>query len=319
MTGREDKSNRNGGGAAGALARGARRLIDRPIIVIGCNRSGTTLLFRNLSEHPAAWSLYEESQQVFYRHFPIDPEQGDRLTAPPDAAVARAIHERFYAEAHNKERFGDVPGLRWIPRKLLQRPVGRLYKRAPLRLVEKTPANSLRIPFLDALFPDARYLFLVRRPEDVISSLMEGWKNWSRKRGDPGAEWRFTRWHYLVPPGWRDWTGRPLQEICAFQWVTATGTAWEDLERHCRGRYLLLRHEEATADPIGTYAAIRAFCELPPSGSFDRMVAASARRVFTHGGSRPRPDKWRDLHRAEVESVRPMFQDLLTRLYPAAA
>lgn len=291
-------------------------LIDRPILVIGCNRSGTTLLFRNLGEHPVTWSLYEESQHLFYRHFPIHPELGDRLTAPPTPDQRRAIVASFYREAHNKEYFGDTPGLRWVPRKLLQRPVGRLYKRPPLRLVEKTPANSLRVPFLDALFPDARYLFLVRRAEDVISSLMEGWKNWSRRGVDRGAPWRYTRWHYLVPPGWQAWTGRPLEEICAFQWVEATRLAWEDLERHCRGRYLLLRHEEATARPLEVYQAIRTFCELPPSPLFDRLVAASARRVFTHGGSEPRPGKWRELHRAEVERVRPMFQALLDELYP---
>jgi hypothetical protein len=68
---------RAGGDRAGERPE-SERLIDRPIIVIGCNRSGTTLLFRNLSEHPLTWSLYEEGQHVFYRHFPIDPDRGDR-------------------------------------------------------------------------------------------------------------------------------------------------------------------------------------------------------------------------------------------------
>ena len=30
-------------------------MIEKPIFIIGCNRSGTTLLFRNLSEHPELW------------------------------------------------------------------------------------------------------------------------------------------------------------------------------------------------------------------------------------------------------------------------
>ncbi|HUF76891.1 MAG TPA: hypothetical protein VMM35_11465, partial [Longimicrobiales bacterium] len=34
-----------------------RMKIRAPVIVLGCNRSGTTLLFRNLSFHPPLWSL----------------------------------------------------------------------------------------------------------------------------------------------------------------------------------------------------------------------------------------------------------------------
>ena len=293
----------------------ASPLMDRPVFVIGCNRSGTTLLFSNLGEHPRVWTLYEEAQHVFYRHFPIDPELGDRVVAVPSPEVGQAIAEALYQKAHNKEVFRDGRFGRWIPRKLLQRPMNRLYKRPPIRLVEKTPANSLRIPFLSALFPDARFLFIVRRAEDVISSLMEGWKNWS---GTGDGEWTYGRWHYLVPPGWRSWVDRPLQEICAFQWVEANGTAWEDLERHCPGRYLLIRHEDAVARPSEIYSRVLDFCQLPTFRNLDNLLAAQRHRVFTHGGSAPRPEKWMQLHRSEVESVRPMFRDLMARLYPDA-
>jgi hypothetical protein len=291
----------------------AGKLLDRPIIVIGCNRSGTTLLFNNLGEHPETWSLYEESQEIFYRHFPIDPEAGDRLTVAPAPDVGRLITEALFAQSHNKEVVRDTPLLRLLPRKLLQRPVNRLYKRPPIRLVEKTPANSLRIPFLSALFPDAKFLFLVRRAEDVISSLMEGWKHWS---GTGAGAWKYGKWHYLVPPGWQAWTAEPLPRICAFQWVESTRTAWADLEHHCPDRYLLVRHEDAIARPADVYRRILDFCELPPSRSFEGLLAAQARRVFTHGGSAPRPDKWRALHGAEIETVRPMFQDLMRQFYP---
>lgn len=288
-------------------------LIDRPIFIIGCNRSGTTLMFLNLSEHPKTWSLYEESQHVFYRHYPIHPEFGDRLVEAPPPAVAEEIERTFFREAHNKQIFGDVPVLKYIPRKLLQRQLNWTYKRAPLRLVEKTPANSLRIPFLARLFPEARFVFLIRRAEDVISSLMEGWKYWSRTGTGP---WRFGNWHYLVPPGWQGYTERPLEEICAFQWVESNRIAWEDLNRHCSDRFILVRHEDAMADPYSVYREILDFCELPTSAFFRRQLAGLERRVFTHHGSEPRPAKWMQLHRGEVESVRPLFQPLQDRFYP---
>lgn len=292
-----------------------RKLIDRPILIIGCNRSGTTLLFNNLSEHPEAWSLYEESQHIFYRHYPIHPELGDRLVAPPSDEVAADIIQSFFDTAHNKEKFCDHRVLGRIPRKLLQRPVGALYKRAPLRLVEKTPANCLRIPFLVELFPDAIFVFLVRRAEDVISSLMEGWKNWS---GTGTGVWRYGDWHYIVPPGWQDWTNRSLQEICAFQWVHANRTAWEDLNRYCAGKFAVVRHEDAVANPQETFERLREFCQLRTSPFFDQLVGRVEERVFTHGGSSPQVAKWKKLHYREVESVRPMFQPLMDELYGAS-
>lgn len=287
-------------------------LLDRPIIIIGCNRSGTTLLFRNLSEHPATWSLYVEGRSLFYRYFSVDPEAGDRIReAAPEKA--RSLVTDLYDGVHNKEYFRDRPLLGKIPRKMIQQPLNRVYKRPPLRLVEKTPSNCFRVPLLARLFPDARFLFLVRRPEATISSLMEGWKNWSGVVDD--AEWRYGAWHYLVPPGWTRMRGRPLAEICAFQWTTANRTAWADLKRLRGDDFLMLRHERLLADPRTEYSRILEFCQLPPSRSFDRVIGDISSRIFTTGGTSPRPDKWRSLHGDEIESVRAEFEPLKRELY----
>jgi hypothetical protein len=273
--------------------------LPRPIFVIGCNRSGTTLLFNNLSAHPLTWSLYIEGQDVFSRHFPLQADRGEQVAAEADRTVATAIRDELYSRAHNKEYFQDRPLLRHIPRKMLQRPLGALYKGRQIRLVEKTPANCLRIPLLHQIFPDARYLFLVRRGQDVVSSLMEGWKNWSRT----GDDWHYTKWHYLAPAGWQDYRDRPLQEICAFQWIQSTVEAWDALNRLAGENFLLLRHEELMSNPREEYRKVLAFCDLPASAHLDRLLGKIQARVFTTGGSKPRPDKWRALHEKEILSV----------------
>jgi hypothetical protein len=141
---------------------------------------------------------------------------------------------------------------------------------------------------------------------------MEGWKIWS---GTGSGEWTFTKWHYLVPPGWREWTGRRLEEICAHQWVTSVGTALNDLRDWCHDRVLRLRHEDALADPSGTYARILKFCDLPDSDYFQRQFAEIQSRAYTHRGSAPAEDKWRRLHLEEIEAVRPMFAKLRAELF----
>lgn len=80
---------------------------------------------------------------------------------------------------------------------------------------------------------------------------------------------------------------------------------------------MLVRHEDALKVPHATYQEILEFCDLPSSDHFDRQVARSAARVFTHGGSKPRAEKWKELHEREIEAVRPMFQPLLDRFYAA--
>ena len=42
-------------------------------------------------------------------------------------------------------------------------------------LLEKTVSNSLRVPFVDAIFPEARYIHLVRDGRDVATSAMKEW------------------------------------------------------------------------------------------------------------------------------------------------
>ena len=293
----------------------SQQRFEKPIFVLGCNRSGTTLLFRNLGGHPDLWTYYEELPDVFYRWFPVDPELGDRVNRPPTQQEAEGIAGDLFRKAHNKELHRDIPVLRHLSRKLFQRPISRPFKSPPIRFVEKTPSNSLRVPLLAALFPDARFIYLIRRPEDVISSLMEGWKIWTN--GRRGERWEFTEWreHYVRPPGWRQWRGRSLQEICAFQWVATNEIALKDLERHCPDRHMIVRHEAALADPAGVYDRLREFCDLAPSGSFRELVNRTDERIFTHGGSPPRPEKWKALHEDEVESVRPMFQGLRDQLY----
>ena len=293
----------------------------QPVFILGCNRSGTTLLFQNLSQHPHAWSLYIEGQDHFYRHYPQDDTLGDRLVNPPAPTVRDALAAGLYRAAHNKERFKDTPLLAAIPRKAFQRAWSWLYKPRTLRLVEKTPANTLRIPFLAAAFPDARFVFLARRGEDVVSSLMEGWKLWSRPTIGDGP-WRYTRWHYLAPPGWQAWRDRPLEEICAFQYVESNRLALDDLAALPPERYRIVRHEELLAAPAEGYAALLGFLELPPSPYLSQLVLSSGERVFTTGGSAPKPDKWKTLHPREIERIQPLLAPIHARLdgaLPAAA
>ncbi len=105
-----------------------------------------------------------------------------------------------------------------------------------MRLLEKTPKNALRVPFLLEVFPDAQFIFLHREPRANLSSMMQAWraKGWVTYRQLPG--WPGP-WSLLLPPGYERLQGRPLEEIVAFQWRVANETILDDLADLPRERW----------------------------------------------------------------------------------
>jgi hypothetical protein len=122
---------------------------------------------------------------------------------------------------------------------------------------------------------------VVRRGKAIVSSLMEGWKLWNRVL--EGGSWSYTKWHYLVPSGCQAYAQRPLEEICALQWIESNRLAREDLDRLVPDRYLPDRHEDLLADPAGNYGRILEFCELRDSPYFRSVVERANEKEYTLG------------------------------------
>ncbi len=117
-------------------------------------------------------------------------------------------------------------------------------------IAEKNPKHVLRLPFLAALLPHARFLHIVRDGRDVCASLM------FRNRG--------ANWGHLEIPGWRDLLERYPQENwirCAHQWHDAVAIARNDAVA-LGDRYMEVRYEDLVCDPAATVTASLRFCGL---------------------------------------------------------
>lgn len=193
----------------------------QPLIIVSAPRAGSTLLLETLANFPELWTIGEESHEIFEGIPALHPAAHGYVSnglgaADLTPALAEQLCDRFARQLR------DRTGRLWIELPSQEQP-------AAVRLLEKTPKNALRIPFLQALFPDARFLFLHRTPAENIASILDGWQ--SRRfiayHALPG--WPPGAWSFLLTPGWEQLVGRPLVEVAVQQWRVANETILADL------------------------------------------------------------------------------------------
>jgi hypothetical protein len=111
--------------------------------------------------------------------------------------------------------------------------LGRLTLNDPRRLVLKSPTHSCRIPKLLQLFPDARFLHIVRDPYALLSSTVNLWKTLYETHG-------------LQKP-----TFAGLEEHVLTTFTHLYNRIEEGKKLLPRGRYHEMRYEDLLADPVG--------------------------------------------------------------------
>ncbi len=258
----------------GTRTSGTGRRLERPVFIVSSPRSGSSLLFESLARAKGLFTIGGESHEVFERNRELHPASrgwhSNRLDAGDvTPALATRLDETFAARA--RDRDGRVP-------------VGR----APIRLLEKTPKNALRIPFLAEAFPDAGFLYLHRDPKPTISSMLDAWRSerFVTYRGLPG--WGDAPWSMLLVPGWEDYIGLPLEDVAARQWAATVSMLLDDLEALPADRWCAVSHEEMLADPNGVVGGLADRLGL----EWDRPLPAQLPNSKTTLDA-PAADKWK--------------------------
>ena len=178
---------------------------DQPVFIVSPPRSGSTLLFETLAQAANAFTIGDESHALIEGMNALHPSvrgfESNRLDAGAAGSDIAANHLRL--------RFREA----LIDRDKKAPPV------FPVRMLEKTPKNALRIPFLSRVFPEAHFIYLYRDVRSVLSSMIEAWLS-GRFRTYPRLPgWNGPEWSLALTPGWRDLNGKPLHEIVATpQW-----------------------------------------------------------------------------------------------------
>lgn len=272
-------------------------VLREPLIIVSAPRAGSNLLFEQLSLNPGIWTIGGESHGI-YRAFPKLRAQNAQLDSGrleeshADPATCEDLRACFLALL--RDHRGD-PYLRLPPD-----------ARPPqVTFLEKTPRNALNLPFLLALFPDARFLFLHRDPRQNVASLVDAWQVGLRTgrfvtfRDLPG--WDRPAWCFVLPPGWRSMRDKSLAEIAAFQWAETNRILLQDLSKLDRRRWFAVGYDALVARPAETLAAIGEFAGIPVAAAIlDQDVLPLSRTAL----SAPDPDKWRK-HETAINAVLP--------------
>ncbi|MDB5973187.1 MAG: hypothetical protein JWQ90_5637 [Hydrocarboniphaga sp.] len=277
-----------------ARARSAR--FDRPVFIVAAPRSGSTLLFETLACTPQFSTVGGEAHWLVegFDHLSpgapgIDSNQVGAEHATPDV----------------------IAEMRELLTECAQDPNARRTDASVIRLLEKTPKNSLRIPFFDRAFPDAQFIYLWRDPRENISSIIEAWRSGDWVTYPRLPNWNGS-WSLLLPPGWPALRGRPLEEIAAFQWQTANRIIMDDLSKIDPTRRMVVRYDDFLRNPAAEVARICAFTGLQVDDAL-RMRVAAELPPSRYTQTAPAPGKWRK-NETLINRVLPGVLPLMPRL-----
>ena len=278
--------------------------LDKPIILLGFHRSGTSILGRVFSQHPTV-AYWPEPRHVWMHYFPY--RRYDVLAAS-DAKprVVDRIHGEFLEFLSEQVRS---------------------------QFVEKTPSNMVRLPFIQQVMPDARIVHIIRDGRACTYSTLE-----VLRRPYTGAQVgrrmkQVPWWHYpaYLPKFWRNavlprmsgkpvpyWGPRvpglrervadmPLDEVCAWQWQATMNTARGDAQGMAPDQYREWRYEDLVTAPERTVREMFEFTGLEYRTEMDQWLGDNVNVASL--------DKWRanmsgDAVRRIGSHLEPLLSDL---------
>jgi hypothetical protein len=267
----------------------SRRVLGKPaitfqkILIIGAPRSGTNLLRDLMTRLDGAGTWPCDEINFVWRHGNIR-HPSDAL--PP--ALARPEVRRYIG--------GQF---------------ARLAKRLGLdTVVEKTCANSLRVPFVDRVIDDAKYVFIVRDGIDATASAARRWHagldlryRLRKARYVPPSDvpyylFRFlgnqlqrlgargrpaNRWGPVFDGMAEAQRDAPTVGVCARQWRACVESAAAALATLPAARVHRVRYEEFVGDPVREFRRIADF-----AGKTVPRALADELRLEVSGESRGR-------------------------------
>lgn len=267
--------------------------VKEPVFIIGSYRGGTSLLFRLLSESKELWSLYRESNHLWAKYSRNPEESSDTviLEKKPDGSFVNKVSgqnifdiekaresfdKHYHYSSYNSYKLGylgRVKSLRESFSWLLDLiNIFNYFSKSLLvrayRVIDKTPPNMYRVGFLKAMYPDAKFIYLVRNKEDNVESLINAWCHpkkfkylYRKYLGEASIEnYLGNVWKFFIPADYKDWmTGKTIEEVCTHQYENAHQAAERAFRLMAPEDYTRVDFDDLL---FNTEAEIKKICEF---------------------------------------------------------
>lgn len=249
--------------------------LDRPLIVVGAGRSGTTLIREALSQHKDVASFEFEMNALWkYGNEHVD-------------------HDMLNVKQHYSKAISDYIDNVFVQKSIeCNRP----------RILDKTVANVMRLAYVQEVLPAAKILHVIRDGRSVSASAMARWSGgyppsyFVKKLKTvpfgslPRVIFNVIKFKYLAlvrltahrqtwgsrwPEIDRDVNKLPLAAICAKQWVLQVEAALAQKAMLKPNTYMEVRYEELVSNPQKVFNEVRCFFQLDYDANFDRWVKSN--------------------------------------------
>lgn len=253
------------------------KLVEKPIFIVGIGRSGSTILGKVLSMHKALGFL-DEPKALWYSIWNEEDVSGHFSRGPARYRMhAHDVTSERYQAAHRI--FGFYLAITRSE-----------------RVLDKNPELVFRIPFVRAIFPDAKFIFLVRNGWDTVTSIASWSRRFVRHRNGAVEDWwgiNRRKWEFivkqLVPTD-------PLlassvekiqkfsrhEDMAAVEWIVTMQEGLRAMQLFSDSVHIV-RFEGLPFDPRDTLRKIMTFCELADDEVFLSFAERELKSLLPRG------------------------------------
>lgn len=277
--------------------------IKKPIFIIGAGRSGSSIFHRMFCTHSdVAWlskwhaRYYSNLEIIKYLSYLGDiPIFGSRIRQLVDPSECYELWDRVCPGFGTPCRDLGEEDVTVNNKKKIRELFSRIVSNKKSRVLIKITGWP-RIGFIREIFPDAKFIHVVRDGRAVTNSTMnvDFWWGW---RGP--SNWR---WGELTPQDFDDWEkhNRSFVALAGIQWRILMNAMILAKTKADDKNFLEIRYEDLCRNPGESFKMVTNFCELDWTTGFERNLQS-----FSLGSQ---DYKWKEQF---TESQRTVLEDVL--------
>lgn len=277
--------------------------INKPIFIIGTGRCGSTIFHKIFVHHPqVAWlsslcnrypKRYDLNRWLMKTiDIPIVGDYFIKKFSPSEAYRFWESQSKGFRRPFRDLKKNDLTNR---SKSNIRNVMERMVTKKRNRLIIKITGWP-RIGFLKEIFPDAKFIHVLRDGRGVTNSLIHVgfWRGWEGPH-----KWR---WGMLNEKYQREWEryGKSFVILAAIQWkllIESIDKASKDLDH---SQFLQIKYEDLMSNPVDTFKDVTDFCELKWTNDFESKIKKFKLRDMNY--------KWKENF---TISERTMLEDFL--------